>query len=305
MSCYRPIWAYRRRTTGEFKVGLDKRGGDSDHLELPCGRCIGCKLDRARAWKIRISHEARLFSSNLFLTLTYRDKDLPPLQSLEYGDFQSFMKRLRKRMTGADVGPDGGRPIRFFCAGEYGGETGRPHFHAIMFNLAVPDLRPLTRDLMTSEVLDRLWSKGNVVIGSVNSRTAAYVAGYNLEKIHGVDAAERYEVVDTRTGEVLGCRRRELVVMSRRPGIGAWFFQRYGADMFPGDFVVQDAKQYKVPRYYWEKFKASADPGVVESILYGRFLKAAENLEESSPERRGVKEELAWRRKKHYSQRKL
>lgn len=305
MSCYHPIRAYKNRVSKEVRLGFDKPGGDSDPLELPCARCIGCKLDRARAWSIRIMHEARLFRSNFFLTLTYRDEDLPKSLSLEYPHFQAFMKRLRWEKKGADVGPDGGRPIRFFCAGEYGGETRRPHYHAILFNVEFEDAKPLTNTLFTSAQADRLWKLGNVVIGAVTARSAAYVAGYTLGKVHGANAEAHYgDVLDLRTGEVTA-RRPEFVVMSRRPGIGAWFYQRFGADMFPGDIAVQDGSTYKVPRYYWEKFKLQADAGLIEEIQYRRFLKAAENLEESSPERREVKEELAWRRQKQFGQRKL
>lgn len=301
MSCYRPIQA-ERTLAGEIRLWSR---GDGRHLELPCGRCIGCKLDRARAWSIRITHEATLYDSNVFATFTYDQDHAPASLSLEYDDFQSFMKRLRRRVAGVSSAPDGRKPIRFFVAGEYGGQTGRPHFHAILFNTAFRDRKEYVNGTFRSELAEDVWRKGSVVLGSVNSRSAAYVAGYTVKKVYGPRAASHYEdVLDLRTGEVTG-RRPEFVVMSRRPGIGAWFFQRYGPDMFPGDVAVQDARTWKVPRYYWDSYREEADPLLVEEIKERRYLKAAENVEESTPERRAVREVVVTRRQASYKERGL
>lgn len=288
-------------------VGIGEAPGDCRALELPCGRCIGCKLDRARAWTIRIQHEAQLYDSNLFVTLTYSEAALPPSLSLEYSDYQGFMRRVRREVVGTTpiVEADGRKPIRFFVCGEYGERNKRPHFHAILFNMRFPDMIPLQNGTYRSELCEKLWDRGNVVIGSVSARSAAYVAGYTLKKVHGQAAAAHYEdVVNLRTGE-LSSRRREFVVMSRRPGIGAWWYRRYGGDLFPADHAVSDGKRFKVPRFYLEKFKLEADPGLVEDILYGRFLRAEEQRGESTPERRAVREEVAISRQEFFSRRPL
>jgi len=44
---------------------------------LPCGKCTGCKLERSRQWAVRLMHEAQLHERTSFITLTYRDEDLP------------------------------------------------------------------------------------------------------------------------------------------------------------------------------------------------------------------------------------
>lgn len=273
-------------------------------MELPCGRCIGCKLDRAREWSIRIGHEAQLYDSNLFITLTYKpEAHLHP--SLYYGDFQDFMKRLRRKVRGVSVGPDGGRPIRFFVSGEYGGETKRPHWHAILFNCDFADKQALQNGTFRSTICEDLWARGNVVIGAVTPASAAYVAGYTLKKVHGQAAKDYYEdVVNVRTGE-LSSRRPEFCVMSRRPGIGAWWYRRYAGDLFPGDRAVAAGKCYKVPRYYFKNFKVDADAITYEEVLYGRYLRAEDQREESTPERRAVREELAERRVVAFGDRKL
>lgn len=302
MSCFRPLKARRFRKTREVVIGEGPKGQDVDLIELPCGKCIGCRLDRARAWSIRIGHEAQLYDSNLFLTLTYAEDALPSW-SLRYEDYQGFMKRLRWHLQGVSPGPDGKFPIRFFCAGEYGERTLRPHFHAILFNAWFPDEVALINGTRRSALCERLWERGNVVIGSVNGKSAAYVAGYTLKKAYGAAARERYEnLVDPRTGEVTA-RRPEFVVMSRRPGIGAWWYQKFGGDVLPGDFAVADGKPYKVPRYYWNKFQDEADAGVVEDVKERRYQRALLNKEDSTPERRAVREEVAEARVKLYERR--
>lgn len=301
VSCYRPLKAYRT-PAGEVKIG--GAPGDCRSLELPCFRCIGCKLDRSRAWSLRIMHEAQLYDSNLCLTLTYSDENLPRSMSLEYPDFAGFMKRLRRRMVGVTRLPDGRKPIRFFVCGEYGERTQRPHFHAVLFNTAFPDMLQMKNGKFLSSIVDELWQhRGNVLVDRLSSAAAAYVAGYTLKKARESVYAE--SVVDMRTGELLD-RRPPFVVMSRRPGIGAEWYRKFGSDLFPHDFAVAgDGKRYKVPRYYFERFKASADAGVVEDILERRYLKAAEHPEESRPERRAVREERAQLLSEQFAERGL
>lgn len=301
MSCYRPIPA---GVTDDGAVVLWRRG-DSRSIELPCGRCIGCKMDRRRMWSIRIVHEASLFDANWFVTFTYDEKHVPGSLSLEYEDFQLFMKRLRKKEWSVSECPDGRRAVRFFCAGEYGGLTRRPHYHAILFNVDFPDRREFVNGTFSSALLEGVWGKGNVVIGSVSAQSAAYVAGYTLKKVHGAAAKDYYEdVVNVQTGE-LSRRRAEFVVMSRKPGIGSWWYERFKSDLFPYDHAVADGKCYKVPAFYWKKFKVEGDGAAVEEIAYRRYLKAASQLEESTPERRAVREEVAMRNEELFGDRGL
>lgn len=294
---------HRDRISGAVWMGYDARR-DGDSFEVPCGKCVGCRLDKAREWAVRITHEAQLYRTNWMATLTYRDEDLPLSRSLEYRDFQLFMKRLRKRVGGEVVGPQGGRPLRFFCSGEYGYWGKRPHFHAILFNCRFGDERPFGTRSFWSGKCEELWLKGAVQLDAVTATSAAYVAGYTQKKVYGASAADAYEdVCDLSTGEV-SSRRREFAAMSLKPGLGAWWYQKYGADLFPQDYAVMErGKKYKVPRYYWKK-KQLEDPEESEEIAYARFLRAQEQLSESSPERRAVREEVALRKLEFWSERK-
>jgi len=193
VSCYRPINAEQ---SPDGRILLWSKG-NGRALELPCGRCIGCKLSRARMWAIRIKHEASMFSANWFLTLTYDDEHLPKSLSLEYKDIQLFLKRLRLKYKGYEPGPSGTAPVRFFVAGEYGEQYQRPHWHMMLFNVKFPDLAPFVDNTWQSRAVEALWGKGNVVIGSVTIQSAAYVAGYSLKKVHGAGAGCHYEDVAT------------------------------------------------------------------------------------------------------------
>lgn len=283
MSCFYPLPARIADESGRVTVGYHPGKLGDKPMELPCGVCIGCKNDRARAWSIRIMHEAQLYDSNVFLTLTYEDEFLPKSLSLEYLDFQLFMKRLRKEQRGVSESPVGSYPIRFFVAGEYGEQLQRPHWHAILFNTYFADEVRFVNGTSRSSSCERLWKFGNVVLGSVTPQSAAYCAGYTLSKMK---ASSYEDVVDVATGEVTA-RRPPFCQMSRDPGIGAWWYEKFVGDVFPADHAVVEGKRHKVPRYYWRKFVESSAPVVVEDVGDRRIDRArAVPVEESSARRR-------------------
>ena len=74
MACYRPLRAYKLTTGGVSFRKLDDNYGA---IELPCGQCIGCRMQRAQDWTIRCMHEASLHQENCFITLTYERDKLP------------------------------------------------------------------------------------------------------------------------------------------------------------------------------------------------------------------------------------
>ena len=195
-------------------------------------------------------HEASLHSSNLFLTLTYNNSNLPSNRSLNLTHFQLFMKRLRKIK---------GPKIRFYHCGEYGPQTLRPHYHAIMFNLSFDDLTLYSANngknpIYTSLELDEIWSYGECKIGEVNVSTARYVAGYIQKKVTGNRAESHYQrhSIDKQTGEILSTWTvaPEYSTMSRRPGIGIGWFKKFHTDCYPSDFVTHKGAKHPIPRAY-------------------------------------------------------
>lgn len=296
MPCYRPLKAYRREN-GEVKFSEAPR--DLESLELGCGKCIGCRLTRAAAWAARCSHEAQLFEKNSFVNLDYADEHLPEHGSLDCRDVQLFNKRLRKRFKGHEPSPNGKYPIRFFMAAEYGSQSWRPHYHMLLFNFDFTDKyawgKAITGEITyRSPTLDELWPKGHSVLGSVTPASAAYVARYSLKKVYGRQASEQfYTWTDTTTGEI--CKvRPEFCTMSRRPGLGAWWLDKYQSDVLPRDYLIRNGRKTKVPRYYCERY-AAVEPVHFEDVLVRREARFKESvpLSERSPERRAIHEEVA------------
>ena len=243
MTCYNPLVAYRSEGRIVFNSPFPLAKG----FNIKCGQCIGCRLDYSRQWAVRCVHEAQMHENNCFITLTFNPEALEARTrqwSLDVRDFQLFMKRLRKKH---------GKRIRFFHCGEYGDKNQRPHYHALLFGFDFPDKKLWsTREgvnLYISESLQELWPHGFSTIGDVTFQSAAYCSRYIMKKIKGEAAAKHYEVMDEETGEVWN-RDPEYCTMSRKPGIGRDWFDKYKGDVFPNDYVVINGKKIKPPRYY-------------------------------------------------------
>lgn len=294
MACFHPMTGYRARernpATGKRRIVFNSRDGFIDQpVTIPCGQCVGCRLERSRQWAIRCVHEASLHERNCFITLTYDNAHLPKSGSLELDAFQKFMKRLRKRF---------GDGIRFFHCGEYGEKFKRPHYHACLFNFDFED-RELWKqrdgvNLYISESLSELWPFGFSTIGDVTFESAAYVARYIMKKVTGDKAVEHYAELGS-FGEILAERRPEYVTMSRRPGIGKPWLEKFRSDVYPSDFVLMNGKKMRPPKYYDSIFELE-DPEMCAKVKARRKSKAEEHSENNTPDRLAVREEIQLRK---------
>lgn len=277
-----------RMSDGSVRFVSRSKRGAQDSLELPCGQCVGCRLERSRQWAMRCLHEASLHQDNAFITLTYSDSNLPRGGSLDYSDFQNFMKRLRKRV---------GTKVRFYCGGEYGEEQMRPHFHACLFGYDFPDKLYYKKtgsgqSIYTSKLLESLWPLGLSSVGSVTFESAAYIARYCVQKVTGDLAESHYRVV-TDDGEIID-RVPEFNHMSLKPGIGKPWLDKFRTDVFPRDYVVVNGVKTKPPKYYDRLFEKE-DPGTFSEIVAQRELDGYGQrlLGEQSDARLAVKEQIS------------
>ena len=201
-----------------------------------------------------------------FITLTYDDQHLPFGGTLVKHHFQDFMKRLRKRISP--------QRVRYYYCGEYGDQTDRPHYHALLFGFEFEDAELLgTRDgnpVYVSETLAKLWPFGLHEIGSITFESAGYVARYILKKQLGKDADEAYATA-IYLGDYQFYRTPEFTDMSRRPGIGYSWVQEYAADVFPSDEMYMPGRGIVggVPRYYMDIHEMT-NPGEVEQVRQKR-----------------------------------
>ena len=273
MTCYHPLLAYK----SDGKVVFNKPFAFARGFNLPCGQCIGCRLNYSRQWAIRCVHEAQMHEENCFITLTFNDEALNsrknPL-SLDVEEFQKFMKRLRKKV---------GKKVRFFHCGEYGEKNGRPHYHALLFGYDFPDKKLWSKrdDVMlyTSQQLQDLWPHGFVTIGNMNFHTAAYVARYIMKKQTGENAEDHYTKWDPLTGEGTQIKP-EYCTMSRRPGIGATWLEKYKSDVYPHDYVVINECKVKPPRFYDKQLPEQE----YEQLKAQRIAAAEDPIDEYGPE---------------------
>lgn len=250
-------------------------------MTVPCGRCIGCRLDRSRDWAVRCMHEAQTHGSeNCFLTLTYDDEHLPSDYSVHVHVHQKFIRALR----------DGtGRKLRFFACGEYGDKDQRPHYHYLIFGYRPRDLRLHSKKndipLYTSETIQKHWKFGFSTVGELTYETAAYCARYVVKKIGGDRAAEHYRRVHPVTNEVVQVQP-EFAKMSNRPGIGDAWYTTFKSDIFPSDFCVVNERMHPVPNFYIRKHAEEER----RKIKIKRKLQANKNRADSTPARLRVRE---------------
>lgn len=282
MPCYHPIHAYKdkgqdaSKTYITFKKNSSWRG---EKIDLPCGRCIGCRLERSRQWAVRCMHEASLYEKNCFLTLTYNDNNLPYDLSLDKSHFQNFMKRLRK---------EHGKGIRYYHCGEYGEKLNRPHYHAILFNHDFEDKKYFKKangfNLYTSDNLSKLWNKGHSLIGEVTFESAAYVARYVMKKVTGDRAKEHY-----------GNRLPEYTTMSRGSsrigtgGIGKGWYDKFKTDIYPFDGIVVRGVVTRPPRFY-DTLLSREDPSTMALMKIKREKDSIKFVDDVLSDGRRIKE---------------
>ena len=230
-------------------------------FQLPCGKCIECRLEYARTWAIRCVHEAQMHENNSFITLTYEDEKLES-DKLIYEHWQKFAKKLRDKLW-REIRPNEWtsmtksekqnwkeenkdliekKKIGIFVTGEYGDKRKRPHWHAIIFNWWPKDAKEsrtneLKQKCYESKELEELWGKGRCEIGTVTFESAGYVARYATKKLtHGKDDEHEYKPISKK---------------SSKHAIGKKWLETNYKDIFNyGKVIMKDGKTGSVPRYY-------------------------------------------------------
>lgn len=245
-----------------------------EFTEIPCGKCLECRLAYSRMWADRMMLEAQEWNENYFVTLTYDNKHLRTTfdgwPTLDSRDLQLFMKRLRKHFK-AYYDHD---KIRFYSAGEYGDKSFRPHYHLILFNLPLKDLEVYAHNreftYYNSKTLEDLWPYGYVVIAPVSWDTCAYTARYVVKKQKG-KTKDYYKFFGV---EPEFCR------MSRKPGLGRNYFEKHKDEIYTYDRIylsdLMGGRSIKPSRYF-DKLLETVEPERYNMIKAQRRALAEQN----------------------------
>jgi hypothetical protein len=141
-----------------------------------CGQCMPCRINRRKEWMTKLLLEQKYYSDNVaFITLTYAPEYLPDGEyfkggSLRKTDAQKFMKRFRHNYQYEY----GETKIRYFMVGEYGSDTHRAHYHAILFGVDPH---------RAEKIVNKSWELGHTQCGPVKAGGIQYVCGYTLKKL--------------------------------------------------------------------------------------------------------------------------
>lgn len=196
-----------------------------DFQIIPCGSCLSCRINRAGEMADRCMLEMKYHDEACFVTLTYSDDfliqynyrrrdtgEVGTASTLFKKHYVDFIKRLRKAYPGSD--------IRYVLCGEYGEQSDRPHYHAIIFGFKPHDLivysyNKRNQPLYISEELNRLWRLGFCIVGDVTKDSANYVTRYVTKKLYSDLGSESYQAIG---------RIPPFIVSSKRPAIGKrWY----------------------------------------------------------------------------------
>lgn len=351
MSCYHPYFAYAekkplsneyiRTKNGKikykfvFKINpndintdikkerliemLSDKYDSRDVIFLPCGQCIGCRLQYSREWANRLLLERQYHDSAIFLTLTYNETYVPKRVYVhpdtgEYGvsnslskrDLQLFMKRLRKHYS-EDC-------IRFYAAGEYGTTTFRPHYHLILFGIHVTDsyvwrVRFVEGERFAyyrSPTIEQIWPYGHVEFTDVSWDTCAYVARYVTKKLTGA-ASEFYETFNIDP---------PFSLMSRKPGIARLYYDEHLTDLFDYDTINistdKGGLSFRHPSYYKRIYeqdfpeeysslsetqrimqrRSTALRVSLQELTYGQMLEQSERIKQAKLDKKLPRKEI-------------
>ena len=217
-------------------------------LEVPCGKCIGCRIAKRKEWSLRMLHELTYHPQSSFITLTYDDYNSPSDNSLKNGIYSYLSKDSEKKSRE--------RRIKYFACGEYGGQTMRPHYHAILFGSG------LTRE-DKNRVIDCWplcdWTKPSIrknSFGLAEPDSIRYVAQYIDKKFTGDLANEIYVNQGI-----------EPVFRLLSQGIGLQYALDNKSQIEELSYITLKGVKHSVPRYYIKKLDLDVDKLREQALL--------------------------------------
>lgn len=187
MACHAPL-------SIKYKQPIpDGKGGWIYYFPADCGKCLPCLKKRKAQWSYRIENEQRHSISSYFVTLTYDDDNLPDGNIVERDHHKLFIELLkfyeswpemsirddysyeefqRASVRSGEYSIDynyDDYPLRYYGIVEFGGASGRVHWHYLLFNV------------LDKRNIEKAWQAGIVQIDDCNINTIDYVLKYMMK----------------------------------------------------------------------------------------------------------------------------
>lgn len=232
-------------------------------VSVPCGKCAECHRRLQKDWVVRGIAEHKDAKLVAFVTLTYRDDMLPYNTALDDPDrfpvlrkvdFQLFMKRLRKSFAQHEI------YLRFISCGEYGPQTFRPHYHAVLYFDTVFDIRVVT------EIVDKAWGLGFVVVKPCDSDTVNYIVKYLTYKTELPECYDNFKPFRL-VSKHFGANYVTPDVIARYSSL------LDDLQVHPEAYKVRPAKDvvYSMPRYYKDRIYSSSEKAKIGYSIASRL----------------------------------
>jgi hypothetical protein len=237
MKCLKPVLITKNLDSIKFPMGL----------RIPCGQCMNCRIQKREEWVMRMLHEFKYWEYSIFVTLTYDENNLPKNEfnesTLKKSDLQKFFKRLRKNSN---------RKMLYFACGEYGEETGRPHYHCIIFGFDY--LNDYDLELIKASWKKCKWNELKLKpFGDVNETSLRYVVSYLEKTITGKLEKYAYDNIET-----------PFHIVSK--GIGKNYAIDNKDKLQSDGFCQMSGFKKAIPRYYVNKTNINREDCKKESI---------------------------------------
>ena len=269
---YHPAKVIKQEELNDLDIMKKYEGGmHYKKSVIPCGKCIGCRLDYSKEWANRAYLESTLYpDANWFVTLTYEDPFLTIKD--EFTDKNGFTWTIENNERATLVPEElhrflntfrqimlreyGVKGIRFMACGEYGEQNLRPHYHIILLNCPIPEetfYNPRIKRgffYYQNKIIERAWTKGISNISEASWNCISYTARYITKKVNGNAEADIYYA----NGII-----QEFFRMSRDPGIGKPYYDLHKDEIYKDDRIMisnlSGVHYEKPPKYFDDLFK--------------------------------------------------
>lgn len=253
--------------------------GVKGNVSVPCGRCGQCTENLRNQWTYRLQQEEKASLGTFFLTLTTSDENIEYSErgypTITKTTCQTFIKRTRafqQRNTKLNIGnwkrePDKSRiqnnypTLRYYIVGEYGTQTDRPHYHAILFNCHIS----------TINELPKLWPQGNIHHYICNEGNLHYITKFHTNKHY-------HKITHLNL-----LRQRPFSLMSKVPPIGNAQIMLNKDFAKAHNHLTHNGFKVGIPNTFKKKFftKTNLERKQVHNT-YERRIRETENLQKLS-----------------------